>query len=214
LSIFPSEKVRVEISGEQVTGSPKNAITELWGEQVAQTLNDRGGVVSKVNFPFVYGGGMGGIMKSFPEMFCVWVTKHVLHSQGMNPQLSCLNKLVLNVCPSCSCHNKSMSHITQCRDPGWTCILKDSVEQLGQWLYDQQTDGKEVHLFKEYLLAGGMCTLTLLPKPGSKLGVEVWFHNCLSWDCFLEGQLCALWVDHRSWHIQRANLTQLADFWA
>ncbi len=42
-SIFPLEKVYVEIAGEQVTGSPKNAITELWGEQVAQVLYDRQG---------------------------------------------------------------------------------------------------------------------------------------------------------------------------
>jgi hypothetical protein len=35
-SIFPLEKVCVDTSGEQVTGSPKNAITEFWGEQMAQ----------------------------------------------------------------------------------------------------------------------------------------------------------------------------------
>ncbi len=37
-SIFSSEKVCVEIAREWVTGSPKNTITELWGEQVAQVL--------------------------------------------------------------------------------------------------------------------------------------------------------------------------------
>jgi hypothetical protein len=147
-------------------------------------------------------------------MFCVWVTKHVSHFQGTNQQLSCTYKLVLNVCPSCNCHDKSMSHITCCRDPGWTRILKDLVEQLGHRLYDQQTDGKVVHLFKQYLLAGGACTLTSLLKPGSKLGIEVRFHNCLGWDCFLEGCLCALWVKHRAQPIQRANLMQSADFWA
>jgi hypothetical protein len=78
-SIFPLEKVCIEIAGEQVMGSPKNAITELWGEQVAQGLYDRRGVVSKENFPFVYWEGMEHVMKSFPEMFCVWVTKHVSH---------------------------------------------------------------------------------------------------------------------------------------
>ncbi len=46
-SIFPSEKVCVEIARERVTGSPKNAITELWGEQMAQALYDRQGVVSR-----------------------------------------------------------------------------------------------------------------------------------------------------------------------
>jgi hypothetical protein len=49
-SIFRSEKVCVKISGEQVMGSPKNTITELWGEQIAQALYDRRGVVSKENF--------------------------------------------------------------------------------------------------------------------------------------------------------------------
>jgi hypothetical protein len=55
-SIFPLEKECVEIARNQVVGSPKNTITELWGEQVAHALYDRWGVVSKENFPFVYGG--------------------------------------------------------------------------------------------------------------------------------------------------------------
>jgi hypothetical protein len=73
-SIFPLEKVCMEIAGERVTGSPKTAITELWGEQVAQALYDRWGVVSKKNFPFVYWEGVERVMKLFPEMFCIWVT--------------------------------------------------------------------------------------------------------------------------------------------
>jgi hypothetical protein len=52
-SIFLSEKVYLEIASKKITGSSKNAITELWGEQVAQALYDRRGVVSKENFPFV-----------------------------------------------------------------------------------------------------------------------------------------------------------------
>jgi hypothetical protein len=92
-------------------------------------------------------------------------------------ELSRIDKSVLNVCPSCSCHDESMSHITWCRDPERTRILKDSVEQLVKWLYDQQTDGELIHLFKEYQLAGGMQTLTSLLKPGSKLGVEAVFHD-------------------------------------
>jgi hypothetical protein len=88
------------------------------------------------------------------------------------------------------------------------------VVQLVQWLYDQQTDGEVVHLLKQYLLTGGTGTLTLLLKPNSRLGVEVRYHDRLGWDCFQEGQLCALWVEHRAQHIQQANLMRLADFWA
>jgi hypothetical protein len=83
-SIFPLEKVCIEIAGKQVTGSPKNAITELWGEQVTQVLYDNRGVVSKENFPFVYWEGMERVLKLLPEMFWVWVTKHGSHFQGTN----------------------------------------------------------------------------------------------------------------------------------
>jgi hypothetical protein len=83
-SIFPAEKVCVEIAGEQVTGSPKNAITELWGEQVGQVLYERLGLVSKENFPFVYWEGMERVQILFPEMFRVWVTTHISHFQGTN----------------------------------------------------------------------------------------------------------------------------------
>jgi hypothetical protein len=83
-SIFPTEIVCVEIAGEWVTGSPKNAITDFWGEQVAQVLYDRRGVVRKENFPFVYWEGMASVLKLFPEMFRVWVTTHVSHFQGTN----------------------------------------------------------------------------------------------------------------------------------
>jgi hypothetical protein len=83
-SIFPLEKVCVKIAGEWVTESPKNAITELWGEQVAQVLYDRRGVVSKENTPNVYWEGMERVLKSFPEMFRVWDTKHISHFQGTN----------------------------------------------------------------------------------------------------------------------------------
>ncbi len=212
--IFPSEKVCVEIARERVMGSPKNAITELWGEQVVQVLYDRRGVVSKENLPFVYWEGMESVLKLFLEMFQVWVRKHASHFQGTNQQLSRIDKSVQNVCPSCKCHEESTSHITWCSNPGRARTLKDLVGQLVQWLHDQQTDGKVVHLFKWYLLAGGTRTLTLLLNPNSRLGVEVRYHDCLGWDCFLEGQLCTLWVEHRAQHIQQANLKQSADFWA
>jgi hypothetical protein len=68
--------------------------------------------------------------------------------------------------------------------------------------------------YNYYLLAGGTHTITSLLKPTSRLGVEARFHDCLGWNCFLEDRLCALWVEYRAQHIQRANLKQSADFLA
>ena len=177
LSIFLSEKVCVEISGEQVTAPPQNAITDLWGEQVAQELYDRRGMVTKCDFPFVYWEGMERVTRSFKEMFRVWVTKHVSSFQETNSQLSRISNLMKNICPSCGCQDKATSHITQCRDQGWSHIYTDLLNQLVQWLGDQQTDSKVIHLFKRYLLAQGSRTRMLLLQPGSQLGVKTKVHN-------------------------------------
>jgi hypothetical protein len=141
-SIFPSERVCVEISGTRVTGSPKSAITELWGEQEAQKLFNCWDVVKAVDFPFVYWEGMEKVMKSFPEMFWVWVTKQVSHFQGTNRQLSRIDRRILNVSPSCGCPDEVTSHITRCRDSGRTRVFTESVLDLVQWMRDQQTRGK------------------------------------------------------------------------
>ena len=150
-------------------------------------------------------------MRLFSE---VWATKHLSHFQGTNHQLSRISSLVKNVCPSCGCQDEAMSHITQCRNPGRSCVFTNSVDQLVQWLGDQQMDSKIIHLFKRYLLARGTRTLPSLLQPGSQLGVEARFHDRLGWGCFLEGQPFALWVEHRARHIKRANLTDSANFWA
>jgi hypothetical protein len=213
-SIFLLEKVCVEIAGERVTGSPKNAITELWGEQVAQVLYDRGGGGKQGELPICLPGGHGECTEIVPgDVLGLGNKTRLTFSRD---QLTAVthSKSVQNVCPSCKCHDKSTSHITWCSNPGRAHTLKDLVGQLVQWLHDQQMDGKVAHLFKRYPLAGGTRTLTLLLKPNSRLGVEARYQDHLGWDCFLEGGLCALWVEHRAQHIQRANLMQLADFWA
>jgi hypothetical protein len=55
--------------------------------------------------------------------------------------------------------------------------------------------------------------MTSLLRPGSKLGVEAKYHDRLGWDSFLEGWVCALWVECRSAHIRPEKQIRSADFW-
>jgi hypothetical protein len=109
-------------------------------------------------------------MRLYQEMFQVWVTKHIWHFQGTNRQLSHINKLVINACPSYGYHNE---RITRCWDPGQLCILKDLVEQFIWWLYDQQTDGKVIHLFKEYCKGNAHTNLTAQTRFATGCGSTV-----------------------------------------
>ncbi len=146
-------------------------------------LYDRRGVVRKGDFLFVYWEGMEHVMRLFSE---VWATKHLSHFQGTNHQLLHVYHSVKSVCPSCCCQDEAMSHITRCWDPGRSRVFTDSVDQLVQWLGDQQMESK-IHLVKRYLPARGTRTLTSLLQPGSQLDVEALFQDRLGWDSFLEG---------------------------
>ena len=53
-----------------------------------------------------------------------------------------------------------------------------------------------------------------LLRSGSKLGVEAKYHDRLGWDSFLEGRVCALWVECRSEHIRSEKQIRSADLWA
>jgi hypothetical protein len=68
-SVFPMESIAIQIASGCVASSPNDAISELWGEQVAMELFNRRGVVSKELFPFIYWEGMPKVMRSFPPMF-------------------------------------------------------------------------------------------------------------------------------------------------
>ena len=83
-SVFPFEKVVIQVAGARISGSPKVAITEEWSKGVAMKLFHQRNVVCKELFPFVYWKGMSRVMRSFPVMFCTWITKHVSHFNGTN----------------------------------------------------------------------------------------------------------------------------------
>ena len=130
--LFPLEGVTLSIGSKRITGSPKSAITHLWGEQIAQELFHRHGIVDTNDFPFVYWEGMDKVMRGFPEVFRVWITKHVSHFNGTNRMLSWFpatetRAKVKNTCPNCRCFDESTAHITQCCNEGQTMVFDESV---------------------------------------------------------------------------------------
>ncbi len=218
-SLFPSEGVSLMIGETRITGSPKSTITHLWGEQVAQDLFHRRNIVHTNDFALVYWEGMEREMKAFPEMFRVWITKQVSHFNGTNRMLSRFPKTatreaVKNRCPSCGCFDESTKHITRCRHPGRSSVFAESIESLDQWMRCQDTNPEVVYLFRTFLLGRGTRTMTSILRPGSRLRLVAQHHDRLGWDNFLEGRICALWVELRARDLKERKLEQSADHWA
>ena len=107
------------IGGRKVTYSIKKALYADWGRTAARDLMSKRKIVSESNFDTIYWEGVGAAMASYPQMFRVFVTKHVSHSQGTNRQLlQDITQEVDNICPCCGCKDESTGHITRCKEDG------------------------------------------------------------------------------------------------
>jgi hypothetical protein len=169
----------------------------------------------KIDFNLIYWEGMDKVIKSFPEMFCVWITKQVLHFNGTNCQLSCIDHTgtVKNICPSCGCRDKSPGHIPCCWDPGHTLVFHDSIGSIVQWMEDQKTGPNLVAVIRSYLLAQGTKSAVSLFCLESSLQMVAQFQDRLGWDNFIESQKCALWVEMQAQEIHTRGLQKGAESW-
>ena len=216
-SVFPGEKVSIQVSGVRISGSPKVAITEEWGKRVAIELFHQRKVVHKQLFPHIYWKGMTKVMRSFPVMFRTWITKHVSHFNGTNRQLSRRDPTIKNVCPNCNRPDESTSHINRCPDVGRRAVRSESVKELKKWLECEQTDPSVTHLICKYLNYHGdkkMLSLLSNRSTSSKYRAAVLLHDALGWTNFLEGRISVMWVELRREDIRVRKLQRNEDSWA
>ena len=129
-SEFLFECILILVSGDKVTESLKKAINRHWRHLPARELYHSNGIINRIHFDLVWWDGMEMVMKSFPKMFRVFITKQVSKFCGTNCQLKHIDDKINHVCPSCGNDGKSSRHITRCNDPGRRVMLEHSVKEL------------------------------------------------------------------------------------
>ena len=157
---------------------------------------------------------MDRVMKSFPKMFRVFITKQVSHFCATNRMLSLIDGKTKNQCPSCGCPNENTTHITRCLDPGRSITFIKNVNSIKDWLTTQKTGPQITSCITQYLLAGGRTSMTAITRNMPALQSLANHHDRLGWDSFLEGRICCKWVKLRHQEIEATNLRTTADFWA
>jgi hypothetical protein len=82
-----------------------------------------------------------------------------------------------------------------------------------QWIEDQKTGLDLVVVIRSYLLARVTKSAISFLHPNSSLRMAARLHNHLGWHNFVEGRICALWVEMRAQEIHTRGLQKGADFW-
>ena len=98
---------------------------------------------------------MERLMKSYPKMYRVWLTKHVSGCCGTNKQMSYWNKDWSAMCPSCETVVETAQHVTRCRDKGRKKMLRHSVKELIEWVGETTGDTDMAYALSCYLMAQG-----------------------------------------------------------
>jgi hypothetical protein len=214
-SLFPFESFRVMIGGRKVTSSIKKALYANWGRTAARDLMSKRKIVSESNFDKIYWEGVGAAMASYPQMFRVYVTKHVSHFQGTNRQLSRdITQEVDNICPCCGCKDESTGHITRCKEDGRTAMFLESIDLLGDFLYESHMDGRLVDCILTYLEHRGdekMSRIANSMPLFSSIASDI---DALGWDSLLEGRVPTSLIDLQCFYLRKHSSWWKIKTWA
>lgn len=115
---FPNEPMRLMVGGAKITSSIKASLYHNWGHISAKELFAQKGIVHERLFDSIHWDGLHLLMTSLPQMYKVWVTKHVAGACATHRHLSKMNPQVINRCSCCGRRNESTLHITRCMDTG------------------------------------------------------------------------------------------------
>jgi hypothetical protein len=189
------EVVKFSFLGNQVHGSPRQALEVDWGYCAAQALYDTKNIIRSEVFHLVWWDGLSTVISHYPKMYRVWLTKHVSDFCGNNVQFYYWSKGTHSPkCECCGIKDKYTIHICRCLDPGHNEMFQILVGELISWLIETLGKHSVALIVEMYLLARGEAKMSCCDHGANfnlvTLSVQT---NCLSWDSFLEGCLSSHW---------------------
>eukprot|EP00956_Cyclotella_meneghiniana_P003396 scaffold4090_cov21-Cyclotella_meneghiniana.AAC.2 len=149
-----------------------------WGMREARALMTKRKRGSEDNFDKIFWEGVAAAMIAYPQMFRVYITKHVE-----------------NVCPCCGVQDESTGHITRCTDEGRTEMFYESVDILCDFLSETHMDGRLIDCIATYLEHRGEKTMTSITHRMPLFATIAADIDALGWDCLLEGRIPTSLVD-------------------
>ncbi len=132
---FPFELVKIKVSGVQVSGSPHQALETDWGYRAAQSLFSDKNIIHCNDFHLMWWDSLGAAMATYPKIYRLWLSKHVLDFCSTNVQLYyCSKGTPSPKCEFCLEYNEFTMHIAQCWDPGCNSMFSISVQEIEEWI--------------------------------------------------------------------------------
>lgn len=135
---FPNEDLVILGGDRKVSGQLAPIIALHWGQ--ARVHYNNADIIPHELFDAVDWDNLEKVMKPRPEMWSVWVTKHISNFCGTNHMLQNIYRDVANRCSSCGCTLKKKAiHIVHCHNLVRMTAYYSSVDKLQDWMKKEQT---------------------------------------------------------------------------
>ena len=118
--VLPDEDLVVTVDGNKISGATTTAIYRSWGREMARDHFNAKHIIREDLFDKVDWNFIDKVLQSVPEMYSVWLIKHVSGFCGTNHMLNTMYGDVVDQCPNCGLHPEHAVHMPYCRDPGRT----------------------------------------------------------------------------------------------
>ena len=205
---FPNEKTRILVNGIKATSSIKTLLYREWGRQAARDLFHRKNIIQQQHFDYVHWDGLRLAMTTLPQMYKVWVTKHVSGSCATNRHLSKMDSRVVNRCPCCGRRNESIIHITRCTNEGRRLMFEQTVQELVIWMTRSHSHPEIILAVESYLTYRGRVSMKRICQDSSILQRFAQETDRLGWRNFTEARISKALFD-----IQEEWLKQTGSRW-
>ena len=111
-SSFPLKQVWITIQDHKVTHSPTEAIYDSEGQKTAQSFYSEKNRIKPADFDLVDFNALNPAMTMWPQMFCLFYTKHVTGCCQINHFMNAVSKGAISAaCPCCPHPDKTIAHV-------------------------------------------------------------------------------------------------------
>jgi hypothetical protein len=187
--LYPNEHLRIFIDDKKATTSIKTSLYNAWGRHTARKLYDQKNILSATLFDTVNWTGLNLAMKSLPQMFRVWITKHVSGTCATNRHLAKMDNQVINKCHCCGRRNETLLHISRCPNKGRRLMFNQSTEALASWMERSNSHPEIILAVCSYLRFRGRVTMKRICQDSHILTQFAIETDFLGWRNFTEARI-------------------------
>ena len=148
-------------------------------------------------------------MHALPQMYLVWITKHVSGFCGTNKQLSQMDNSIENKYMCCGRRDEDKCHISKCPDPRRTTLFVQTVNDLIEWMENSNSDIELTLAVQIYLHRRGRMSMKHICTTMPRLHTMARDFDRLGWENFTDGRIC-----NSLFQVQHAWLARTGSQWS